>query len=329
MVTKNLSDVSAAIAKHDRFIVVGHYNPDVDCVTSSLVTGLALRKLGKQAVVVNSDAMHKRLTGIPFIDTMVFSYDVSKLDTSGVLIVVDAGDIDRIGPLYDYKHLFDEVIFLDHHVLRCEGGTLTYVDETASSAVELVNELFTLHSPGIISGELATLVYAGIASDTGFFCFRNTNERSFITAAAMIRAGADVEAVDGMLNRVMDEKDFQLLSKILLQIRSFDSGTIVYAVQRLENPGDAYANFCVSPIDYVMRVRTVRVGFVVRETDRIWRVSMRSRGDVNVRSIAESFGGGGHAKAAGCEFEKSKYDLNAIIETITASVRAAVKSTSA
>ncbi|MEK6793635.1 MAG: DHH family phosphoesterase [Spirochaetota bacterium] len=322
MVTKKISDISACIAKHDRFTVVGHYNPDVDCVTSTLVMGLALSALGKKSVMVNADAMHKRLATIPFIDRMIFSYDVNKLETNGVLIVVDAGDINRIGTLYEYKHLFDDVIFIDHHVLRCEGGTLTYVDETASSAVELVNELFALHAPGTIRNELATLVYAGIASDTGFFCFRNTNERSLRTAADMIEAGADVEAVDGMLNRVMDENDFHLLSKLLLQVRSFDNGTIVYSVQRTENPGESYADFCVSPIDYVMRVRTVRVGFVVRETERIWRVSMRSRGGVNVRAIAESFGGGGHVKAAGCEFEKSKYDLNGIIETVTARIRA-------
>ncbi|MBI4978199.1 MAG: DHH family phosphoesterase [Spirochaetes bacterium] len=316
MIVKKLDAIWDVIERHHDFVVVGHYNPDVDCVTSTLVAALLLERLGKRVLAVNSDVMHKKVSTVPFIDRVMFSYDANKIDMNGVLIVVDAGDINRIGHLKDYKHLFKEVIFIDHHVLRCEGGSYSYIDVTASSTVEIICDLFMPHAAEHIDKDIATLVYAGIAADTGFFCFRNTNERSLLTGAAMVRLGADIEAVDAMINRIMDEDDYKVLSKILLDIKVADGGKLAYTVQRKENGASLYADYAVSPIEYVMKLRNIRIGFVIREAENTWRLSMRSRGHADVRKITESFGGGGHVKAAGCEFEKAKYELKDIIALV-------------
>lgn len=313
---KTLAEIWERLREAETVTIVGHYNPDMDCISSTLALHLVLQKMGKKTIPVNADIRVKRLKLVPHIDDIMFSYDVEALPYEGVLVMVDAGDERRVGPISSRMHLYEESIFIDHHIFRSKGGTYTYVDEHASSTAEIIASLILAHAEEHMDSVIATLLYSGIATDTGFFCHRNTSASSLTMAGKMVEHGCNTEEVDTMINRILDITDYHALANVLEALRIEAGGRVAYTVHYIDDAGRSYKSYNINAIDYVLNLSGVVVGFVVREADDVWRVSIRSRGNYHVNDIAEKFGGGGHAKAAGCEFPKSSYPVAKVISEL-------------
>lgn len=233
-------------------------------------------------------------------------------------MIVDAGGLERIG---DVQSLIadDAVIFnVDHHLSNDRFGTVNFVDLESSATGEL---LFLLcREMGIaISPTLANNLYAGLLTDTGRFRHANTTSRVFRIAAELVDAGADVTPITNAMYFNIPAVDVLSVGAIYSTLELFEEGRISTMFARLEH----LVEDPDSVVEIALSIRGVSTAALLMETtEGKIRVSLRSRHNVNVAAIAESFGGGGHAKAAGF---RMKGTLESVRERLLPVLQAAIR----
>jgi phosphoesterase RecJ-like protein len=291
------AEIVAAIHKRERFVVVSHLRPDGDAIGSQMAMALALRALGKQARVVSRDRAPDTMLAFPGVADIEI---VERLDDPGdAVLVMECGDLKRTG-IEGLDRGF--VINIDHHPGNSRYGALNWLDLSAAACGEMAFELVRrLGAP--LTVDIATHLYVAIVTDTGSFHYSNITPRTFDICRQCLEAGVNPQTVARSLYDSSKLSKLKLLGAILNRMRIDGSGRIAtmdVTRQLAQECGGTYED----TEDLVKLPLTVKeivasVFFKEMSADE-WRVSLRSKGAVDVNAIARLFGGGGHVNASGC-----------------------------
>ncbi|MDH4100592.1 MAG: bifunctional oligoribonuclease/PAP phosphatase NrnA [Nitrospirota bacterium] len=291
--------------KHD-FLITTHLNPEGDAVGSAVGLALALKKTGKKAVVCMADPVPEVLKFLPGADEVIVGQDnLPSGHTWEALIVVDATSLERTGLFEDGNVPAPFIINIDHHISCAEFGNINWIDPHASAAGELVYELIKA-IPVEMDKQIAVNLYTSIITDTGFFRYSNTTPRTHRIAARLLETGFNATRVAEQIYESRSFGTLKLLGEFLSAMEKSGDGRIAWSqiTEEMFRRTGATPPDTEGFVNYPRSIRGVDVAMVVREKGATsCSVSLRSKGAVNVATVAERFGGGGHRNAAGCTME--------------------------
>jgi phosphoesterase RecJ-like protein len=292
-----LARIVESIQERKRFVIVSHARPDGDAIGSALAMAYALRVLGKQARVVSKDPAPEPLQMFPGVEEIEITDHVD--DPGDAVIVMECGDLTRPA-IAGLETGF--VINIDHHVGNTGYGNLCWFDERAAACGEMVFDL--VGALGVtLTVEIAVHLYVAIVTDTGSFHFSNISARTFDICRQCIEAGVDPQAVARRLFDSNSMGRLRLFGAVLNDMELDPTDQVATLVV-----DDALLTRCGATLDdmdgLINQPLTVKnlvavIMFKSAGPDG-WRVSMRSKGAVNVNTVAAGFGGGGHVNASGC-----------------------------
>jgi len=320
--SETLSRIAEIIGENNKFLLTTHEGPDGDALGSLLGMQTMLETLGKDSVMflaAKEFPLPIEYRHLPL--ESVFHEPPADL-RDRVVIFLDCGNIDRM-PVDFLRDGGDFVVNIDHHHDNTHFGDFNFVNSGASCTAEIIYELAMLLDVKI-DPTMARALYIGIITDTGKFMYDATHARTHEVAAALIRAGVDVDDVNRRLYESVPFEKLRLLSRALDKTELKCNGRLIVAYITAEDyeAAEAGEEMTEGIIDNLRAVDGVQVAAVIRDQVSRGRaarkVSLRSADDhTDVSVIARSFGGGGHVRAAGCSTELP-YDE--IIATICAAI---------
>jgi phosphoesterase RecJ-like protein len=294
---QTVSDIRDAILSRRRFLITSHARPDGDSIGSQLAMAYALEALGKEVRLVNADPAPEHYLDFPGVDRIEIAREVLERDADA-LIVMESSDLRRTG-VSGLEGRF--TINIDHHQGNTAYGDLNWLDESRAACGELVFEL--IGALGIpLTLEIATHIYLAILTDTGSFHHSHITPRTFDICRQTVEAGVNPAA---MARRVFDSNSFgklKLIGALLDEMDLLDQGrlAVLYLNDDILNATGTTYNDTEGLINLPLTAREIQaVAFFKVGADGDIRVSLRSKYDVDVRSVASRHGGGGHKNAAG------------------------------
>jgi phosphoesterase RecJ-like protein len=292
-----LERVLQEIRGRRRFVVTSHARPDGDGIGSALACGQILRHMGKEVDVVMHDGVPRIYQSLPFADRVIRSECVPPNDA---VIVLECDSIKRT-LLEGLEDCF--LISIDHHVSGRNFAQVNWIDSSAMATAELVYRMARL--AGVpVDADIATCLYTALMTDTGSFMFEGTGEHTFAIARELVLAGADPAHCARNIYFGHSTAKLRLLGAALTNLHREGSLAWIWVTQEQMERFGAREEDCEGLVNYALSIGDVQVAVFFRELpDRRWRVSLRSKGEVNVSTVAEHFGGGGHKCAGGCSLE--------------------------
>ncbi|MGL4451612.1 MAG: DHH family phosphoesterase [Sarcina sp.] len=295
----SIREVIDYIDSVSKIAITFHVSPDGDATGSVLSLLQGLRKYGKEAYIISKDRPADNLGFLPYIEEIT-GIDILPTEGTECVIVLDCGNVERIAG--DIENFAGKILNIDHHLSNDMYGFINYVDTTASSTSEIIYELLT--EMGVkIDENISKTLYTGIVTDTGSFRFSNATEKTHKIAGALV--GKDIKH-DAIHRDLFDNKSFgklKLIGKVLDDMELVCSGKLV--VMKItkdmlslidtdkEDTGDL--------VSFGNKVSGAQGCVLLKEADDAVKISFRSKDELDVRKIAEMFGGGGHTKAAGAK----------------------------
>lgn len=298
------------------FIVASHVDPEGDAIGASLALYFALKGLGKKVCIYNETGVPKILKFLPGAESVVSELDsVNEYDA---IFVVDCGSLDRLGRLKDRLEKL-KIINIDHHSTNDSFGHLNFVDKNAAAAGEVVYDL--LKKLGVaFTKEIATNLYTAVVVDTGSFRYASTTSRSFKIAAELLTMGVDPWEVAKNVYENFPFERMKLLGDALQTMELVKNGLYAFMVvtQEMLAKYNATVDLTEGFVNFGRAVEGVEVSVIFKQVgEEQYKLSFRSKGDINVAVIAQSLGGGGHKNAAGCKLRGSLAEVKQkVIEAI-------------
>lgn len=298
-----LSQISKVIKERDDFLITTHINPDGDCITSVLSVAYILKALGKRYEILMADPIPEKFHFLSNVKSILHLEKSNLSFEPKTAIVLDASNTERFGNVKHFVEKCEMIINIDHHPSNSFFGQINLVDPEESSTVEIVYHLVK-HMDVPISNELATLIYTGIMCDTGRFLFPNTTHRSMRICAEMIQCGASPEIIGDYLYFQKSFDTMKALGEALSTLELHFNGKVACVELDCRCYEREESLDTEGFVDYLMMINGTEVEFLMlqKEPGKI-KVSLRSQKYVNVNDVANVFGGGGHARAAGCTIE--------------------------
>ncbi|MCR5656667.1 MAG: bifunctional oligoribonuclease/PAP phosphatase NrnA [Butyrivibrio sp.] len=296
--------------------ISGHVRPDGDCIGSNIALYLYIKRNFPN---IRVDLFLQKIPGeYLFLEgTEEINSDYSTdVDSYDVFFAIDCGK-ERLG---DSEKFFDNAkkkVNIDHHMSNQGTGDENYIVPTASSACELVYDVIDKDK---IDLDIAKALYTGIITDTGVLKYSNTSPKTLTVVADLIKFDFEFGA---LVDHVFFEKTYhqnQILGRALLESYLFMDGKCIVSVVSQQTM-DLY-QVESSDLDGIVSQLLLTTGtecaiFMYELETMKYKVSLRSKGQVNVAKIAELFGGGGHARAAGCTMNGTQHDvINSLSEYI-------------
>jgi phosphoesterase RecJ-like protein len=323
--TGAVEGIREAILHRQRFLITSHARPDGDSIGSQLALAFALDALGKNVRIVDADPSPAHYQDFPGMDRIEVAPRVDAPDVDAV-IVMECSDLTRTG-VQGLEGQF--IINIDHHVGNRMYGALNWHDETAAACGEMVFDLIgALGVP--LTEEIATHVYLAILTDTGSFHHSNITPRTFDICRQCVEAGVNPAT---MARRVFDSNSFgklKLIGALLDDMELVDDGrlAVIHLDDEMLERCGCTTNDTEGLINLPLTAREIQaVVFFKTDADGELRVSMRSKYDVDVRSVASEYGGGGHKNAAGFTARGPEADVRAeIIQRLVRAIAAGLKS---
>lgn len=295
------------ITANRSFLITSHVRLDGDAVGSELALYHLLRNLGKQAVVYNEDETPGNYMFLPGSEVIVHS--LGALDDFDAVFVLDCSEIGRVGQAASRILGMKTIVSIDHHMSNAGGPGLSLTDPGASSVGELLYRLIeALGAP--VTREIAVNLYTAILTDTGSFRYSNTGESTFKVAGRLVRMGADPYGIAEKVYENNPREKVRLLEKVLGTLEFAWGGRIgmLWVSMQMLKDAAALPEHTENFVDMVRSIEGVEVAAFFTEVEKnLYKVSLRSKGRINVANVAGGFGGGGHFSAAACRIEG---DLN-------------------
>jgi bifunctional oligoribonuclease and PAP phosphatase NrnA len=308
-----LHDVLQAIETRDRFVLTSHARPDGDAVGSALACCGVLNRMGKQAEVVLFDPVPHIYSRLPFSDRVVQSEAVNGHYEAAILLECDSVQRTRLHGL-DRQFLIN----IDHHATGKPFANVNWIEPRACATAEMVFWL-AKQAKVEIAPEIATCLYTAILTDTGSFCFVGTNERTFELAKQLVEYGADPARIAQNVYFSHAASKMRLLGTALSTLHREGRLTWMSVTREQMDRVEAVDEDCEGLVNYALAIDGVEVAVFFREMeDGRWRVSLRSKGSIDVAEVAEQFGGGGHTCASGLSLDGP---LSVAVERVLAQFR--------
>jgi phosphoesterase RecJ-like protein len=292
-----LARIVDAIRSRQRFVISSHSRPDGDSIGSQLAMAYALRDLGKEVRIINGDRAPGPLMAFPGVPSIEIADHVTgEFDAA---IIMECGDLLRPG-VAGLDRFF--IINIDHHPGNTAYGQINWFDKGAAACGEMVFELIrALEVP--LSREIATHIYLAILTDTGSFHYSSMSPRTFEICRQAVEAGVDPVEVARSVYDSNNMGRLKLFGAVLSAMQIDGSGriAIVYLDHEMARAAGGTYEDTEGLINLPLTVKEIQavVFFKQIEGDE-YRVSMRSKGEIDIGAVAKEFDGGGHKNAAGC-----------------------------
>ncbi|MFQ8704460.1 MAG: DHH family phosphoesterase [Thomasclavelia sp.] len=291
-------NIIAKIESYDYIAIYRHVNPDFDAFGSQLgIYDMIKTTYPNKKVYVCGDFSSELVEKY----TVDFNDDAVDYNNEILGIVLDTANRERIDD--DSYIKCKEIIKIDHHIVVDSYGDLNYEDSTASSASQLVAQLFKDNSVLKISRDGAAALYLGIIGDTSRFLFKSTDARTFEVASVLLKTGIDIVEI---YNRIYLKKAKDLeVNKFILNNYKFDGGIAYYVLKDKDLKSLGISRERGSDfVNILSGIEEYKIWLAVTENtaDNNWRISIRSR-DIEVNKLAQKYNGGGHALASGAKLD--------------------------
>jgi len=312
------------IKEANHILLASHSDPDGDAVGSLLALGIAIGRRGQKTTIYNASPIPAVYRFLPSVERIV--RHMKKANTYDLALIMDCGDLPRIGEASTTVSQIPVVINIDHHISNTGFGDIQLIDPSACSTAEIVYRLIkALDAP--LDKAIATSLYTGILTDTGSFRFSSTNQAAFAISQEMAELGVEPHDVAQHVYGTYSLGRIKLLNLALDSIEISENGKLSI----MTVTGAMFAETGTHPedvdgmINYARRIEDVKVAALIQEQQNgntnsnshcRYHVSLRSDGNVDVAAIAGSFGGGGHASAAGFQIEATLTELKSDIITL-------------
>jgi bifunctional oligoribonuclease and PAP phosphatase NrnA len=306
--------IGAVLLERQSFVLTSHARPDGDAIGSEMALALALRSLGKQVRLVNRDPVPAPYRDFPGVDTIEFATRVD--GPADAVVLLECSDLTRPG-LDGLEPYF--VVNIDHHLGNGMYGDANWFDASAAACAEMVADV--IDALGVAwTPEIASHLYLGIATDTGGFHHGPISARTFEVCRRIALAGVEAAALSRRIFDSFGIGRVKLTGTMLSRMELLHDGRLA-----LLQFDDALLAACGATIDDTEGLVNVPLGarevaavvLFKRQADGSTRVSLRSKGAVDVRTVAGIWHGGGHTNASGCtltgDFETAKRALVAAL----------------
>ncbi|MCX5837087.1 MAG: bifunctional oligoribonuclease/PAP phosphatase NrnA [Deltaproteobacteria bacterium] len=315
-----LRRISERIGRHRVFLITAHERLDGDALGSELALGLMLKSLGKEVVVYNQDPTPGNYLFLPGSDRIV--HELPPIGPFEVAFVLDCGELNRVGRESARIGTIPDLVNIDHHVSNGGFCDVRLIDPQASSTGELIFRLVRDMNL-TVTGEMATCLYTAILTDTGGFRYGNTNRGALLTAADLVAGGADPQWISENVYESDPPARIRLLAAILPTLRVEEGGRVgsLIVTQKALADAGALPEHTERFVDLPRSIRGVEIAILYSELpDGRYKLSLRSKGKINVERVARAFGGGGHINASGCLAEGEQPEIRRkVIEAIRTS----------
>lgn len=310
-----------ALRERERFLISSHARPDGDSVGSQLALAHALTGLGKTVRIVNHDAPPDSLQTIPGVSTIEIADTVDGAYDAAVILEcssLDRTEVSGLGSRF--------VINVDHHAGNGMYGSLNWFDPSAAACAEMVYDLVT--DLGVaVSPQIGVALYAGILTDTGSFRHANITSRTFEICRRVAVAGVDVAAVAADIYQRGSVGKLRLTAALLADMTLEAGGRV--AMLRVDDALLRHTGCPADDLDGLINLPLsaggVQAVIMFKFLDGSARVSLRSKGAIDVRAVAASFGGGGHRNASGFSLDGPREDVESCaVAAVTRAVDTAV-----
>jgi len=312
-----LNRIIDMINKHRSFLIASHVRLDGDALGSELALYQMLSNMGKAVAVYNQDETPGNYRFLPGSDKII--HKLPPLEKYDVVIILDCSEFDRIGDEASRVGGMQRIINIDHHVSNRNFGNIVLIDHSASSTAEVLYRLM-LKMDVDITKDMATNLYAAIITDTGGFCYGNTKRDTLIAAGHLVERGADPQWISENVYESNPLSKIRLLTKVL-ETLAFDwdrkVGYMVVYRKDLKDVG-ALVEHTEGFVDIPRSIDGVEVSILFTELSEYqFKLSLRSKGRVNVERVARAFGGGGHINAAACHIDG---DFKTVLQRVLGAV---------
>jgi phosphoesterase RecJ-like protein len=286
------------IRQGEKFLVCSHSRPDGDAVGSMLATGMLLAQMGKRADLVTADRIPTMYRALPGADEIRTAMRVHGPYDAVILLECDGPERTRLRGLEPFF-----TINIDHHATGREFGDLNWIDRHAASVGEMVYRLVKT-AGATVTPEMATCLYTTVLTDTGGFCYGATRASTFALAKELTEAGADPVRIAQDIYFSTATSKLLLLGAALSNLRREGRLAWLWVTHQDMVRTCAAEEDCEGIVNYAICISGVEAAVFLRELpERRVRLSLRSKGRVNVSKIAAGLGGGGHENASGVTLE--------------------------
>lgn len=307
MTNISVNECAELLQEYDNYLILTHRNPDGDTLGSAFALHRALSNLGKNSMVRCVDDIPAK-----------YSFLWKNTDNGNIefdkIIAVDIADRKLLGDSFNRLYGGDVFICIDHHMSHREYAENLLLEDRAATA-EVIYELVNAMGVEIDSG-IADCIYTGIATDTGCFTFSNTEPSTHRIAAEMMEKGADFALINRLMFETHTMSYIKLEQMALSTIETYFNGkcALMTVTQKMFEESGSNEGECDGIASLPRKIEGVMIGVTVRErVDGTYKVSLRTVAPYDAAKICARLGGGGHSRAAGCDFDCSLDEVKAIL----------------
>ena len=313
-----LSQIARFILESKKIGITYHVSPDGDAVGSVLALFNALKSLNKDCYIISKDTLSENLKFLKGSDEITGEI-TEPVDETDIVVVLDCGNLERVSA--NLKEFTGTIVNIDHHLSNDKYGDINYIDANAAATAEIVFELLNLmgisfEKENSVIKDIGTCMYTSIVTDTGAYRHSNVTERTHKISATLKKIGVDNTFI---YQSLFDNKDFsriKLIGKALSNMQLILNGKV--ALLEIDKNFTADLGIDIGDtsdiISYGLQIKGVEVTLLLKEVEDGVKASLRAKSYVDVRKIAEVFGGGGHIRASGIKIrnmsmEEAKYEI--------------------
>jgi len=311
---KNITQILQVFKKSQSFLISTHMSPDPDALCSELALEGYLSGLGKKVTVVNEDGAPKMFNFLPG-SSKIKTYRESRRYNYDAAIIVDCGDLNRIGKVKNLIHSENILINIDHHLTNDFFGTLNLVRPMASSTCELVYDILS-KSNNPFTKNVALQLYTGIMTDTGCFRYENTVSRTHEIASHLREFNFSAVDLYRKIYEAIPLNDIKEFTKAINGFEALLNGRVMSVVLRKKVVDKFSDDFDLrdAMFKFLRSIKGVEVIVIFTEISRLeTRINLRSAGKYNVAELASHFNGGGHRNASGCMLKDNIHNTRKIV----------------
>jgi phosphoesterase RecJ-like protein len=293
------------IERHSKFIITAHETPDGDALGSEYAMLLALRKLGKSARILNADPAPKKFLFVDHgneFEVLARKEQIPRDIGEHALFILDVNDINNIGQVATLiLPRVKEYFIVDHHDSETVQLSQNHIEQNASSTCEILYLLFR-EMELELDLPMAQALYMGILYDTGSFVYPKTTAVTFEIARELVSLGVEPNRTYAHVYESNSISSLLLMSRVLATLELHYNKRVAVQTMTQELIREAGSSYEEADllINIPLRSADIRVSIFFKENlEGIKRCSLRSKGEIDVVAIAQSFGGGGHRTAAG------------------------------
>ncbi|MCP4705168.1 MAG: bifunctional oligoribonuclease/PAP phosphatase NrnA [candidate division Zixibacteria bacterium] len=310
-IQKTYNDIQKAVADSRSVLIFSHSAPDGDSIGSQLAFQNYILDCGKDVVIINDGAFPGLYKNLPDIEVIrdINNYSIKEVEKKPDLIVVlDCSNLERLAKAQELIIDNIPIINIDHHPDNSEFGNINIVNSSSSSTSEILTEYF-LGIDHTIDRKTASLLYTGILTDTGRFRFESTSRRTMELVGVLIERGANPRKICDDIYYSIPPSILKMTGKMLEDAEFYENGKICLMELNKENIKKHNASFgdFDGLAEYTLHTENALVGALLKELeDKNIKVSLRSKGNINVSKVAHIYGGGGHRNASGFVMKSSQ-----------------------